>query len=144
MLCGPEQQSVLWCGAMDIFAVIAENRIREAVQKGELDNLPGRGRPLNLDDLSHVPEDLRAGYIILKNAGVIPEEMHLRKEIVSLQKLIDCCYSDRSRNGELESLKKKLTEKILRYDMLMEKRNRGSNHALGYYKNKIYRKLGGY
>nr|WP_315988872.1 DnaJ family domain-containing protein [Desulforamulus aquiferis] len=38
-----------------------------------------------MDDLSHIPDDLRCGYILLKNAGVLPEEMELKKEIVSLQ-----------------------------------------------------------
>lgn len=129
---------------MDILTTIAENKIREAVQKGELDNIPGRGKPLNLDDLSHVPEELRAGYILLRNAGVLPEEMHLKKEIVSLQKLINCCCEEPGGEKEIDSLKKKLTEKILRYDILMERRNRGSNLALGQYQNKIYRRLGGY
>ncbi|MCL6611889.1 MAG: DUF1992 domain-containing protein [Peptococcaceae bacterium] len=129
---------------MDILTIIAENRIREAVKNGELDNIPGRGRPLNLDDLSHVPEELRAGYILLRNAGVLPEEMQLKKEIVSLQKLINCCCEDRGGEKEIDSLRKKLTEKILRYDILMERRNRGSNLALGQYQNKIYKRLGGY
>lgn len=123
---------------MDIVAVIAEGRIREAMERGELDNLSGKGKPLALDDLSHVPEELRAGYIIMKNAGVLPEEMVLKKEIVSLQKLIDCCHEE----GERESLRRKLTQKVLRFDMMMEKRR--VNFALGYYKDKIYKKLDGY
>ncbi|MCL6477271.1 MAG: DUF1992 domain-containing protein [Peptococcaceae bacterium] len=129
---------------MDIFTVIAENKVREAIRKGELDNLPGRGRPLNLDDLSHVPEELRGGYILLRNAGVLPEEMQLKKEIVGLQKFINCCYEDPCEDRDVVSLRKKLTEKILRYDILMEKRSQGSNQALGYYQNKIYKKLGKY
>ncbi|MDI5568641.1 DUF1992 domain-containing protein, partial [Salmonella enterica subsp. enterica serovar Kentucky] len=42
--------------------------IIEAQRKGEFDNLPGRGEPLILDDDSHVPAELRAGYRLLKNA----------------------------------------------------------------------------
>lgn len=129
---------------MDIFTVIAENRIREAMLRGEFDDLPCRGRPLEIDDLSHVPEELRAGYILLKNAGVLPEELQLKKEIMTLQKLLDCCYDDRAEESEINRLRKKLNEKVLRYDMIMEKRGMGSNHALSYYKNKIYKKLGGY
>lgn len=129
---------------MDIFTVIAENRIREAMSKGEFENLPCQGKPLEIDDLSHVPEELRAGYILLKNAGVLPEEIQLKKEIITLQKLIDCCYDDRADDNEIKHLRRKLNEKMLRYDMIMEKRNTGSNHALGLYKNKIYKKLGGY
>jgi hypothetical protein len=60
---------------MDIFLAIAEGKIREAVLNGEFDNLPNKGKPLSLDDMAHIPEELRAGYTILKNAGVLPEEM---------------------------------------------------------------------
>lgn len=47
---------------------IAERRIAEAIAKGELDNLPGQGRPLELGDDALVPEELRLAYRILKNA----------------------------------------------------------------------------
>ena len=54
---------------------IAERRIAEAVSQGEFDNLPGAGRPLDLDDDALVPEELRAAYRILKNAGIAPPEV---------------------------------------------------------------------
>ncbi len=123
---------------MDIVAVIAENKIREAMEKGAFKNLPGKGKPLKIDDLSGVPEELRASYLILKNAGVLPQELELEKEIVSLKKLIACCYEE---GEEKAVLKKKLNEKILRFNMLMEKR--GINPALRYYKERVYEKLGG-
>lgn len=118
---------------MSMFDKIVEEKIREAQQKGELDNLPGQGKPLNLDDLSGIPEDLRAGYSILKNAGVIPEEMELKKEILSLQDLIDACHDD----DERTRLRQKLTEKTLRFNSLMEKRNMKSSSAYRQYGNKI-------
>ena len=40
----------------------AERHILDAQTKGEFDNLPGSGEPLTLDDDSHVPAELRAGY----------------------------------------------------------------------------------
>lgn len=73
---------------MEIFWKIAEQKIKEAIERGELDNLPGRGRPLNLEDDTFVPEDLRAAYRVLKNAGYLPPEIELRKEIVTLKELI--------------------------------------------------------
>ena len=48
----------------------AERHIRDA-QKGEFDDLPGRGEPLMLDDDSHIAPELRAGYRLLKNAGCL-------------------------------------------------------------------------
>ncbi|GAW91004.1 DnaJ family domain-containing protein [Calderihabitans maritimus] len=122
---------------MDIFEKIAEDKIREAMEKGEFDNLSGKGKPLELEDLSRVPEELRAGYKILKNAGILPEELELKKEIISLQDLINCCYEEE----EKQLLTQKLSEKILRFNILMEKR-RVKNAALRYYKNRIYQKLG--
>ncbi|SHF13883.1 protein of unknown function [Desulfofundulus australicus DSM 11792] len=121
---------------MDIVAIIAENKIREAMERGEFDNLPGRGRPLQLDDLSGVPEELRASYLILKNAGVLPPELELHREIMSLKQLVDLCYQEE----EKQQLTRKLNEKILRFNLLMERR--GTNAAVRYYREKIYRKLG--
>jgi hypothetical protein len=61
----------------DILTVVAERKILEAMEEGQFDDLPGRGRPQNLEDLSGIPEDSRLAYIILKNAGYAapnPEE----------------------------------------------------------------------
>lgn len=48
----------------------AERHISSALKRGELENLSGEGKPLQLDDDSHVPADLRAGYRLLKMLGV--------------------------------------------------------------------------
>ncbi len=122
---------------MDIVAIIAEGKIREAMEKGEFNNLRGRGKPLKLDDMSGVPEDLRVPYKILKNAGILPPEMELDKEIVNLRRLINCCFDDEER----EVLTRKLNEKVLRFNMLLEKR--GMNASMRVYKERIYKKLGG-
>lgn len=57
---------------MDVFLNIAEEKIRQAIRNGDLDNIPGKGKPLQLEDLSMVPPELRMSYKILKNAGMIP------------------------------------------------------------------------
>ncbi len=67
---------------------LAEEKIAEAIRRGELDNLPGAGKPLQLDDDALVPEDLRAGYRLLKNAGCLAPGLQLRKEIGSVEALI--------------------------------------------------------
>jgi len=126
---------------MDMFAILAETKIREAISNGELDDLPGQGQPLKLDDLSMVPEELRAGYIMLKNAGVLPEEIQLQKEIVNLQRLISYSCEDSAATDEIKALEKKLKEKLLRYEMIMEKRKTSSS-VMSMYKDKISRKLG--
>lgn len=58
---------------MDILAILAEEKIREAMRRGEFANLAGKGQPLQVDDLSHVPEQLRAGYTI-KTRGCCPKK----------------------------------------------------------------------
>lgn len=62
----------------------AERHISDAQNKGEFENLPGSGEPLILDDDSHIPPELRAGYRLLKNAGCLPPELQQRNEAVEL------------------------------------------------------------
>ena len=68
---------------------LAEQRIEEAISRGELRNLPGEGRPLELDDDALVPEDLRLAYRILKNAGFVPPEVQALSEIAQLEDLVN-------------------------------------------------------
>ena len=69
-------------------ASIAERKIKEAMERGELDDLPGEGKPLELEDLRGVPEDLRMAYKLLKNAGYTPEEVAAQKEIARTEDLL--------------------------------------------------------
>jgi hypothetical protein len=69
--------------------LIAERKIQEAIQNGELDDLPGKGKPLKLDDDSTIPEELRLAYKILKNADCLPPEVELKKEIVRMRDLLE-------------------------------------------------------
>ncbi|AOV17257.1 hypothetical protein BJI67_09435 [Acidihalobacter aeolianus] len=96
---------------MDPVDAIAERRIREALERGELDDLPGAGRPLELDDDAHVPSELRAAYRLLKNAGFLPPEVELRREIGEAQALIDVSTEPEERNRaqrRLELLRQRL------------------------------------
>ncbi|ALG68874.1 DnaJ family domain-containing protein [Beggiatoa leptomitoformis] len=83
---------------------IAEAYILEAIEKGELDNLAGMGKPLELEDLSHVPEELRMAYKILKNAGCVPEEVQLRKDIMQLQTLLQTVDDEKTRTQAVKRL----------------------------------------
>lgn len=122
---------------MDIFFNLAEERIRKSIQDGDFDHLPGKGKPLELEDLSGIPEDLRMGYKILKNAGMVPEEVQLKKDMLKLEDLIACCIDEQER----ASTQKKLTEKELRFNQLMEKRKMQQTGAFGMYREKLLRKL---
>jgi hypothetical protein len=67
---------------------LAEQKILEAVSRGELDGLPGEGRPLELDDDKLIPEDLRLAYRILKNAGFVPPEVEALNQIADLERMV--------------------------------------------------------
>lgn len=69
---------------MLLLDALAERRIEEARDAGELDNLPGAGKPLPEEDWSMVAEEERMGYRLLKNAGYMPPELALHKEAVGL------------------------------------------------------------
>ena len=70
------------------FDAIAERRILQAIARGELDDLPGAGKPLALDDDALVPAETRMAHRILKNAGFVPLEILERKEIMRLEAML--------------------------------------------------------
>ena len=73
---------------MNLIEHLAESRIAEAMRQGAFDNLPGAGRPLILDDDSGIPPALRVAYRILKNAGMIPPEIEMHRELRSVEALL--------------------------------------------------------
>jgi hypothetical protein len=64
---------------------LVEERIQEALRRGDFDDLPGAGRPLDLDDDTLVPPEVRIAYRILKNSGFVPPEILARREIAELE-----------------------------------------------------------
>jgi hypothetical protein len=68
--------------------LIAERRIDEAAARGELQGLPGEGRPLDLYEDPLVPEEMKMAKRILGNAqvsladvfGDLREELRRRRE----------------------------------------------------------------
>ncbi|MBO9600246.1 MAG: DUF1992 domain-containing protein [Cohnella sp.] len=122
---------------MDWSASIANEKIREAQLRGEFDNLPGAGKPLPEDELRGVPEELRIGFKLLKDAGMLPEEMQLRKDMVTLGDLLLACRDEE----EKVKLLSQLNAKKLRYRVLMEDRGWSGVGAFADYEEKIQRKL---
>ena len=92
---------------------LAERKIVEAIERGDLDDLPGKGKPLKLEDDALVPEELRAGLRLLKNAGYLPPDLQLRKEIDSVETLIVQARSQEER----VQLSKRLRVLLLRLSM---------------------------
>jgi uncharacterized protein YutE (UPF0331/DUF86 family) len=94
-----------------------DQKIKEAIARGEFDNLPGKGKPLDLDAYFAAPEHLRMVYSVLKNADIIPEEMELLKQIEGLKKSLDSCTS----HIEKRAIQRRLSEKITNFNMRMER-----------------------
>ena len=102
---------------MDIFAVIAERKIVEAMARGEFDDLPGRGRPLRLqEELAGVPAELRMAYTLMKNAGYVPPEVELRREIVTLRAMLETLEDETERRRR----RQELHAKRLRLSLLLK------------------------
>lgn len=122
-------------GAVSFLHRIAEQRILEAQREGAFDNLSGKGRPLKLEDLSWVPEDLRIGYHVLKNAHVLPPEVELLKDIHTLEDLLKYIEDE----DERRSLAKSIQWKMIHLDML--KRRSLDLNALRSYSRKLVAKF---
>ena len=88
---------------MHVFDKIVESRIQEAMVRGEFDDLPGTGRAINLEQDPFVPEDMRMAYRILKNAGYIPPEIELRRDIADMESSLD---GETDRETRRKTLKK--------------------------------------
>lgn len=89
---------------MLLFDLIAERKIAEAIDRGELSDLPGAGRPLHLDDDALVPEDLRMAWRILRNAGFVPPEVETLREIGELERFIETLSDGEMRSNASRKL----------------------------------------
>jgi hypothetical protein len=97
-----------------------EEQIQRAMSEGKFDNLKGAGKPLNLDDYFAAPEDIRAGYTLLKNNEFVPPEVELLKEIGILREKINACTDE----SEKKVLNKNLHEKSLALTLILERNKR--------------------
>lgn len=64
---------------------------------GLMDNLPGRGQPLKLDDDELVPDEYRLGFRMLKSSGFAPPWVEARREIDEERGRIDAWLKDANR-----------------------------------------------
>ena len=95
------------------FDLIAEQRIREAQERGEFDHLPCAGKPLTLDDDPLVPEEMRAALRVLRNAGCVPPEIEALREMQALRQTVAEAVDDDARavaRRRLEALAVRLAE----------------------------------
>ncbi|MCX7924460.1 MAG: DUF1992 domain-containing protein [Fimbriimonadales bacterium] len=68
-----------------VIELIADRKIEEAMQEGKFDDLPGKGKPLPLDEEWFAPPELRPAIRLLKSAGVLPDWLERAREIERLR-----------------------------------------------------------
>jgi hypothetical protein len=93
-----------------------EDQIRQAVAEGKFDNLPGKGKPIDLKAYFQTPEPLRMAYSILKSADFAPPEVQLLKEVEALRAQLAACADE----GERGRLARAINDKALRVQLGME------------------------
>jgi hypothetical protein len=89
---------------LEAIRLIAERKISEAIQKGLLDTQGWRNRPLPMTNDNMVPEELRMAFKILKNAGYLPPEIEVKKEIQQLEDLLSTCEDEYTRLKQIKKL----------------------------------------
>ncbi len=111
----------------EVFDKIAEQKIREAMDNGEFDDLPGKGKPLHLEDDRHLPQDIRLAHKILKNADMLPPELELRKEIITIEEMLDGVRDTKEKYKQIKKL-----------NYLIMKLNMSRTTSLSLEKNQCY------
>jgi DnaJ family protein C protein 28 len=60
---------------------LIDQKIREAMEQGEFDDLPGKGKPVDTSENPFEDPELRLAHRILRNAGFAPSWIEERKDI---------------------------------------------------------------
>ncbi len=105
---------------MKIYKLV-EERIREAIERGDFDNLSNKGKPLDLRAWKKTPEHLRMSYSVLKKAGVTPPEIQVKKDIADLKRKI----AHEPDKDEKRRLTNKLNALMVTHAIRMERINKG-------------------
>ena len=107
---------------MDIWNVIADRKIREAMEEGAFENLSGTGRPLNLEEDLAVDPSMRMAYRVLRNNGLAPDWIMESKEIdAEIARVAEC--EPAARRERVEALNRRIAV----YNL---KAPRGAQHRL--------------
>ncbi len=94
--------------------------LREAIERGEFQNLPGQGKKLDLDDYFNAPEEVRVGYGLLKSNNFVPEEVQMLKDIEALQEQLKQTTTEEER----KTLQREIEARRLKYNLLMDRFHR--------------------
>jgi DnaJ-like protein len=99
---------------------LIEKKIEEAIERGDFDNLPNAGKPLDLEPYFKMREDVRLAYSLLKSNNFVPEEVDVLNEISALKEQISEASDDRERS----QLGRLLNERSLALSLMLERYKR--------------------
>lgn len=102
------------------FDKLVEEKIKQAQERGEFDNLSGKGKPIDLTAYFETPEDVRVAQSVLKNSGFTSREVELLNEIAALKEIL-AAGVDETKKQEIQ---KQIREKQIEFNIMMERMNR--------------------
>ena len=108
-----------------MFSRIVETIIQDAMRRGQFDGLAGTGGPIDLRAYFETPEELRLAYSLLDQAGMVPREVELLREIADLTDAI----STSSTEDERRSIRKRIRELRLEWEERMARHRRERSRA---------------
>ncbi len=113
------------------FERIVEAIIQEAMERGEFDNLPGKGKPIDLTEYFETPEDVRLAHSVLKNAGMTSREVDLLKEIAELKQILTAALDEQKkwrsapwRQERSQEIERQIRQKQVEFSLIMERQKR--------------------
>ena len=102
------------------FDKIVEALIKEAQERGEFDNLPGKGKPIDLTSYFETPEEVRLAQSVLKNAGMTSPEVEILKEIAELRQVQEAVTDE----AKKQEIRKRIQQKQIEFNLMMERQKR--------------------
>jgi len=99
---------------------IVEAIIKEAMERGEFEDLPGKGKPIDLTAYFDTPEEVRMAHSILKNSGMAPREVDLLKEIAGLKQILAAVLDEKKK----QEIQKQIQQKHVEFSLMMEQQRR--------------------
>jgi hypothetical protein len=102
------------------FDRIVEAILKEALERGEFDNLPGKGKPIDLTEYFETPEEVRLANSVLKNAGMTSREVDLLKEIAELKQILAALLDEKKK----QEIEKQIQQKQVEFSLMIERQKR--------------------
>jgi hypothetical protein len=102
------------------FDRIVEALIQEAMERGEFDKLPGKGKPIDLTEYFETSAEVRLAHSVLKNAGMTSREVDLLKEIAELKQVLEAVLDEKKKRD----ITKQIQQKQVEFSLMMERQKR--------------------